>query len=146
MYRLQFSIDIKADKAKIWKALWDDASYRDWTSVFFSGSHAVTDNWEEGSRVMFLSPDNNGMYGTIEKHVPNEIMAFKHIGNVVNGKPQPVDEETRKWTGAMEVYTLTEGAEGNHLSVELDTLENYIDSMKSVFPKALERVKALSET
>ena len=35
MNRLQFSIDIKAEKTKIWEALWNDSSYRDWASVFF---------------------------------------------------------------------------------------------------------------
>ena len=56
MNRREFSIDIEADKSTIWKALWDENSYRDWTSVFFEGSHRVADNWEEGSHVHFLDP------------------------------------------------------------------------------------------
>ncbi len=145
MNRLQFKIDIKADKIKVWKALWDNNSYRDWTSVFFEGSYAVTEDWKEGSKVLFLSPDQNGMYGIIEKHIPNEIMAFKHIGNVLNGKEQPVDDETLKWSGAMEIYKLTKGTDSNMLTVEIDVLDDHLDFMKTIFPKALDKVKALSE-
>ena len=84
--RLEFSIDIKAEKNMIWKALWNESSYREWASVFFEGSYAVTDNWEEGSKVHFLGPDQSGIYSIIEKHIPYKIIRFKHIGSVVGGK------------------------------------------------------------
>ncbi|GAA4271802.1 hypothetical protein U6A24_14525 [Aquimarina gracilis] len=139
--RLQFSIDIEAEKTKIWEALWDKDSYRDWTSVFFEGSYAITDNWEEGSKVLFLSPDQNGIYSIIQTHIPNKIMKFQHIGNVINGKEQPLDHETKKWSGTTEVYTLSEGKEGITLSVEIDVLDEHLEFMKKIFPKALEKVK-----
>lgn len=142
--RLQFSIDIKAEKTKIWKALWNDASYRDWASIFFEGSYAISDNWKEGSKVQFLAPDQSGIYSLIEKHIPNEIMAFKHIGNVLKGKEQLIDVETKKWSGTTEVYTLTEGTNYSTLTVEIDVLEEHLDFMKNTLPKALERVKSLS--
>ncbi|QHI35537.1 hypothetical protein IMCC3317_08830 [Kordia antarctica] len=139
--RLQFSIDIKAEKTKIWKALWNERSYRDWVSVFFEGSYAITENWEEGSKVVFLAPDQSGIYSSIETHIPNKIMMFKHIGNVLNGKEQPIDDETKKWSGATETYTLTEGTESNTLTVEIDVLDEHLNFMTTTFPKALEKVK-----
>ncbi len=139
--RLQFSIDIKAEKTKIWKALWDEGSYRDWASVFFEGSYVVTDNWKEGSTVLFLSPDQRGIYSIIETHIPNKIMMFKHIGNVVEGKEQPIDEETKTWSGTTEIYTLTEGIDSNTLTVEIDVLDQHLEFMTITFPKALEKVK-----
>ncbi|MBG6129976.1 hypothetical protein IWQ47_001941 [Aquimarina sp. EL_43] len=139
--RLQFSIDIKAEKTKIWDALWKDNYYRDWTSVFFEGSYAITDNWKEGSKVVFLSPDQNGIYSIIETHIPNKIMRFKHIGNVIKGEEQPIDDETKAWSGATEIYTLTSGADSNTLNVEIDVLDEHLDFMKTTFPKALEKVK-----
>lgn len=45
--RIEFSIDIKAKKNTIWKALWNQSSYREWASVFYEGAYAVTNNWEE---------------------------------------------------------------------------------------------------
>ena len=142
--RLQFSIDIKAEKSKIWAALWNDNSYRDWVSVFFEGSYAVTDNWKEGSKVLFLNPGKNGIYSIIEKHVPNQIMSFKHIGNVVKGEEQPIDEDTKKWTGATETYTLKEGNDSNTLTVDIDVMDEHLEYMTLTFPKALEKIKSNS--
>ncbi|MBC8754867.1 hypothetical protein H2O64_09310 [Kordia sp. YSTF-M3] len=140
--RLQFSIDIKAEKTKIWNALWNEDSYRDWASVFFEGSYAITDNWKEGSKVLFLSPDQSGIYSCIETHIPNKTITFKHIGNVVKGKEQPIDDETKKWSGTTETYTLTEGTDSNTLTVEIDVLDEHLNFMTTTLPKALEKVKS----
>ena len=143
--RENFSITIKADKSKIWNALWDLDNYQDWTSVFFEGSHAVTDNWKEGSIVMFMDPKKNGMYSRIEQHLPNQLMKFKHIGQVTNGEQLPLNEETKKWSGATEIYTLTETDEGNLLSIEIDVMEEHLEMMQNTFSKALEIVRGNSE-
>ena len=143
--RLIFSTDIKAEKNEIWKVLWNESSYRDWVSVFFEGSYAISDNWIEGSKVLFLGPDQSGIYSIIETHIPNKVMMFKHIGNVLKGKEQPIDDETKTWSGATEIYTLTEGIGNNTLTVEIDVLEEHLNFMTNTFPKALEMVKRLSE-
>lgn len=141
MHRLQFSIDIKAEKSKIWNALWRDKLYREWANVFFEGSYAITDNWKEGSTVLFLAPDQSGIYSTIERHIPNKVIQFKHIGNVLKGKEQPIDDQTKLWSGATEIYRLTEGAHKSNLTVEIDVMDEHLDFMKATFPKALEKVK-----
>ncbi len=142
--RLLFSIDIPSAKDRIWNALWDDHNYRAWADVFFEGSYAVAKDWKEGSTALFLAPDKSGIYSTIEKHIPNEVIRFKHIGTVVDGEEQPIDDETRKWSGATEVYTLTEGEGHNTLTVEIDVMDEHLDFMSSTFPKALEKIKSLS--
>ena len=139
--RLQFSIDIKAEKEKIWKALWDDTHYRDWSGVFGEGSHYVVDNWKEGSKIMFLASDQSGIYSIIERHVPNKTIQFKHIGNVVNGKEQLIDEEAKKWSGATETYSLKEGSGFFTLLVEIDILDEHLEFMSTKFPIALEKIK-----
>lgn len=139
--RLQFSIDIKAEKTRIWEALWNENSYKDWASVFFEGSYAVTNNWKEGSKVLFLSPDQSGIYSIIKKHIPNKIMMFEHRGNVIKGKEQPIDDETKKWSGATEMYTLSEGTDFNTLTVDIDVLDEHLNFMKNTFPKALKKIK-----
>ena len=139
--RLKFSVDIKAEKTTIWIALWNESSYREWASVFFEGSYAVTDDWKEGSKVHFLAPDQSGIYSIIEKHIPNNIIQFKHIGNVVKGKEQPIDNETKKWSGATEIYKLTERKDTNTLAVEIDVMDEHLEFMTNTFPQALEKVK-----
>ena len=141
IHRLKFSIDIKAENATIWRALWDDSSYRKWAGVFFEGSYVVADNWKEGKRVHFLGPDQNGIYSIIEKYIQNKIIQFNHIGNVVKGKEQPIDNESKKWSGATEIYQLVEGDDQNTLVVEIDVLDEHLEFMTSTFPEALEMVK-----
>ena len=139
--RLEFTIDIDAEKSKIWKALWNDGSYRKWANVFFDGSYAVTDNWKENSKVHFLAPDQSGIYSFIEKHIPNKFIEFRHIGNVVKGKEQPLDDEAKKWTGATEISKIEEENDTNLLIVEIDVMDEHLEFMKRKFPKALEVVK-----
>lgn len=144
MKRLQFSIKIKAPREEVWDVLWNDATYKKWTSVFSEGSYAETD-WKEGSKVLFLSSDGNGMFSTIAKKIPNEFMSFKHLGVVKEGKEQPADEETKNWSGALEDYTLKEANGVTEVSVKMDVTEDFQDYFNETFPKALEKVKELSE-
>lgn len=143
--KLDFSIGIKTEKNKIWKALWNDNSYRRWASIFFEGSYIVVYNWEEGSTVLFLGPDQSGIYSLIEKHIPNEIIRFKHIGTVSKGKEQPINDETKLWSGAHETYKLSEVEKTITLSVEIDVLNEHLDFMNTKMPKALEKIKFLAE-
>ncbi len=144
MKKLQFSIDIKAPREKVWKILWDDATYRNWTSVFGEGSYAVTD-WKEGSKVMFLSGTGDGMFSIIAKLRPNEFMSFKHLGVIKNRKEEATNKETETWAGAMENYTLAENGGLTKLTVDMDVSDDHKDHFEDIFPKALNKVKELSE-
>ncbi len=144
--RLQFSIDIKADKVTIWKTLWGDKNYRDWAGIFFEGSYYVADNWDAGSTIYFLAPDKSGIYSVIEKHLPNELIEFRHVGNVMDGKEQPLDDETKKWSGATEIYKVLEEKGTNTLKVEIDVMNEHLEFMTNTFPKALKKVKTICES
>ncbi|WP_299114643.1 hypothetical protein [uncultured Winogradskyella sp.] len=139
--RLQFSIDIQADKEKIWNALWEDKHYRDWSGVFGEGSHFVVENWKEGNKIMFLDSDQNGIFSSIEKYIPNKIIQFAHIGTVVNGKEQPLDDDTKKWSGTTEAYTIIDGLDFCTLLVDIDILDEHIDFMSEKLPIALKKIK-----
>ncbi|MBA3898912.1 MAG: SRPBCC domain-containing protein [Bacteroidetes bacterium] len=145
MEKMKFTIDINAPREKVWKILWNDETYREWTKAFSEGSHAVSD-WNEGSKIHFLDPNGQGMYSTIDRKIPNEFMSFKHIGMIKDGEEQPVDEETKSWSGAMENYKLEEHDGITTLTVENDTSgEDWENMLKEAFPKALKIVKDLSE-
>lgn len=144
METLEFKIRIKASPGKIWSVLWDDETYRIWTGAFCEGSYAVSD-WNEGDKIHFMSPNGEGMNSIIEKKVPNEYMAFKHIGEIKDFKEQPLNEETEKWSGYMETYRLIPDDEFTDLISQVDVIEKHIDYFKEAFPKGLESVKELSE-
>ncbi|HSN60151.1 MAG TPA: SRPBCC domain-containing protein [Ferruginibacter sp.] len=142
--KINFSISINASKEKVWNALWDNENYKKWTAAFSEGSHAVTD-WNEGSKILFLDGKGSGMYSTIAKKVPLEIMSFRHIGEVKDGVEQPLDERTKAWSGGLETYTLKEKDGITTVHVELDMLEDFKDYFTKTFPVALENVKKLAE-
>jgi hypothetical protein len=144
MKQLHFTEEINATPGKVWKILWDDVNYRKWTSVFSEGSYAVSD-WQEGSKILFLSPEGSGMFSRIDQLIPDKVMRFKHLGTVKNGEEQPADAETKSWEGAIEEYMLEDNQGITKLSVTLDITDGHADYFSDVFPKALKKVKQLAE-
>jgi uncharacterized protein YndB with AHSA1/START domain len=146
----EFSIGINAAPDKIWFALWDDYHYRQWTSVFCEGSYMETD-WKEGGRVHFLAPNGEGMYSLLEENKPNELMYFRHIGEIKDFKEQPLDEVTGKWSGSREYYSLLIKESPNVqnvqvvLNVLMDIDDHYLPYFEETFPKGLSKVKELAE-
>lgn len=146
MKKMNFSIIINASKEKVWQTLWNDNNYRKWTSVFCEGSHAITDNWKEGSKVLFMDPKGNGMVSSIAVNRPNEFMSFKHLGEVKDGVEDTTSDKVKGWAGARENYTLNELNGKTELLVEMDVNDEFKDYFINMFPKALNKVKQLSET
>ncbi len=140
MAALTFSIRIRAPRARVWKILWDDTTYRQWTSVFAEGSHAESD-WQEGSRVRFLGGQGQGLFSRIARLVPNELMIFEHLGEIRNG----VEEIDGRWQGLFETYALFAEGDTTLLRVEVDMPDDYRKMFESIFPQALQKVKALAE-
>ena len=145
MQKIHVSTSINAPKEKVWKVLWDDSSYRKWTSVFMEGSYAETDNWKEGSKVLFLDGKGSGMVSRVAANRPNEFMSFEHLGMVNDGKEDVSSEKVKEWAGALENYTLKETNGKTELSVDMDVSDEYKDYFIETMPKALEQVKSLSE-
>ncbi len=144
--KLHFSININATKEKVWKTLWGKESYKIWTLPFGEGSYYSGD-LGPNARIHFLMPDGSGMYSDVVFFKENELLVFKHIGNVVNFQEQEINEETKHWTGAFEIYRLVEiNANTTELEVEVDVTDPHVEFMKKRFPKSLEVVKELSET
>ena len=141
MATLQLNTKINASKEKIWGVLWDDTSYRRWAAVFMEGSHAVSD-WNEGSEIRFLGTKNDGMFGIIEKKIPNQQMTFKHEGEIKNGI-----KEVNDWGEATESYFLSENNGVTDLAVVLSMKDNseFEEYFRNTFPKALEIIKQISE-
>lgn len=91
MKKLEFKTTINAPKEKVWKTLWDDKTYRQWTSVFTPESHAISD-WKEGSNVDFMDGKGNGMRALIQKKTDNSVMVFKHVSELKNGEETKLPE------------------------------------------------------
>jgi hypothetical protein len=144
MQKHEFKIAIDAPREKVWNVLWEDETYRAWTSAFAEGSHVKTD-WKKGSKAVFLDGKNQGMVSTIEENIPNEYMSIKHLGVVKDGIEDTKSEEVKAWAGAHENYTLNNVNGKTELVVDIDVNEEWQDYMSTTFPKALQKVKELAE-
>lgn len=144
MKQLNFSIQINAPKEKVWSTLLDDKTYRQWASAFSEGSYAVGD-WSEGSKMLFLGTEGSGMTSRIARHIPNEYISILHLGMIANGVEDFDSEETKKWSGALENYSVQENNGATTLNIDMDSTEDFEAYFRETWPKALEKVKALSE-
>jgi hypothetical protein len=52
-----------------------------------------------------------------------------------------LDEETKKWSGSTEMYSIVEGTNTNTLAVELDVLNEHLEFMTNKFPHACQKIK-----
>jgi hypothetical protein len=111
------------------------------------GSYAETDNWKEGTKVLFLVPGGSGMVSTVARNKKNEFMSFKHLGEVKDGVEDLESEKVKQWAGATENYTLTDENGKTKLEVALDVESSgdFKDYFVRTFPIALEKVKELAE-
>lgn len=139
METLKYNIEINAAPEKVWTTLWDDMSYRQWTSAFTEGSFYVG-TWEEESIVKFFDPNNNGMYSRVLKNEANKEMTFLHLGEIYDGVETPQD-----WGDATESYLLEETENGTNLIAKIKTSEEFKSFFEEKFPNALQNVKNLSE-
>jgi hypothetical protein len=144
MEKIKFSSTINAPAEKVWKILWDDETYRRWTSVFSPTSYADTD-WREGSKVRFLDGAGSGMVSMIEANKPNEFMSFRHLGEVRNGVEDTESARVKGWAGTLENYWLQQVDGQTELRVEMDANDEFKEYFQKTFPKALEQIKLLSE-
>jgi Activator of Hsp90 ATPase homolog 1-like protein len=143
MEKLYFSIVINAPKKKVWEVMLGKDTYSDWTELFSPGSYYVGD-WSEGSKMLFLGPDEtgqmSGMVSKIKENRPYEYVSIEHIGEVKNGK-----EEVTEWSGALENYTFKEIDGKTELLIKIDTVEDYKELFQDIWPKALQRLKEIAE-
>ena len=143
----QFKITLNATPEKVWKSLFEDKNYRDWTTAFTPGSWADTD-WKKGSKALFLDSNNDSMSSIIEENIPNKFMSVKHIGAVEKGVEKMDRPEDNAWRGAHENYTLKESNGKTELIVDLEMVgidEKMIQYFKDTWPKALDKLKGIAE-
>lgn len=145
MEKETFNITIDAPREKVWNILWEDATYRKWTAPFQEGSNAQTD-WKKGSKVLFL--DNSGKSGMISRiadNIPNEYMSIEHLGELKDGVEDLDSDRVKKWKGIHEDYILKSVNGKTELSVEMDMIDEFKEMFQNIWPKALAKVKELSE-
>lgn len=142
---LTFDIRIAAPRERVWDVLWNDTTYPQWTAPFDPGSRAESD-WQAGSLVHFLAQNGHGMIARIVETRRPEAMAFQHIGLIRDGQADFDSPEVQAFAGARETYQLDAPSPSEtHLTVLVDTHDEYRDFMSETFPQALAIVRQLAE-
>lgn len=144
MKKQEFKTMIDSSPEKVWETLIGETTYPKWTSAFAEGSSVETD-WKKGSRAVFHDGKGSGMISEIAENKPNEYLSIRHLGSLKNGVEDFESEETRKWSGSLENYTLHPVDGKTELIIDMDMAEEYEDYFLKTWPKALEQLKSLAE-
>ncbi len=141
---LSFSVTIGVSREVVWQVLFDDESYRRWSSGFAEGSH-VKGDWSEGSTLRFLTPSGDGMVSVVGERRPHEYMSVKHIGVVNEGVDDTESDEVKAWAPSYETYALRDVAAGTALTVNMEAPDQYEGYFEEAWPRVMEAIKSLAE-
>jgi uncharacterized protein YndB with AHSA1/START domain len=149
MQKIHFSITINAPKKKVWDTMLQDATYRVWTSAFNPKGSWYEGDWSQGSKIRFLGPGEDGKLGgmvsQIAENRPYEYISIKHVGLIQDGKEDRTSEAVKKWAPAFENYTFKEKNGATEVLVDMDVNEEHRKMFEDMWPKALEKLKELTE-
>lgn len=142
--RIEFSTDIAAPVATVFRLMLDPQGYRDWTSPFAEGSHFVG-SWQQGQKILFMSPSGDGMVSEIAELRPDAYVSIRHLGYVVQGVEDTQSESVCAWAPAYENYRFLATPTGTRLVIEQDATPEFKAYLAEAWPKALRRLQALCE-
>ncbi|HRN26378.1 MAG: SRPBCC domain-containing protein [Ignavibacteriaceae bacterium] len=148
MEKLKFSTIINASTEKVWDTMLEDKTYRIWTEEFSPGSHYIG-NWNQGSKILFLGPSNDGklagMVSRIKENKLHKYISIEHLGEVYDGVEDTTSDRVKIWAGALENYTFIDKNGKTELVVDLDINEEFKEMFEDTWPKALQKLKSICE-
>lgn len=152
MEDIHYSIVIDAPKERVWDAMLGKDTYPLWTDVFMPGSYFKGD-WSEGSKIIFLAPDEAGgelgMISRVKENREYEFISLESVGVVHNDKEDTTSPEAKMWAGSFENYTFKEVDGKTEVQVDLTSDEGISDEDLEMFDEmwrqALDKLKKLAE-
>ena len=151
MTKLQFKVSIDAHVDKIFDCmlgLSSKSTYEQWTALF-NPTSTYEGNWEKGNKMLFIGVDEKGekggMVSRIVENIPNQFVSIQHYGLVNSGKEITEGPEVEKWSNGFENYSFEESNGTIVVTIDIDTIEDFIDYMNESYPKALDKLKEICE-
>lgn len=149
MEKLNFEVKINAPAQTVWATMLEDATYREWTSAFSENGSYYEGDWNQGSEIRFLGPDDDGSLGgliaTVEESRPHEFLSLRYLGQIVGGVDDRTSDAATAFIGAHENYSFTESDGVTLVEVELESEDDWADMLKDAWPGALAKLKELAE-
>jgi hypothetical protein len=151
MEKLQFKVSINAPVAKVYDMMLginNIATYEQWTFLF-NPTSTYEGNWEKGSKILFLGVDEKGekggMVSRIAENLVNRFVSIQHYGLLKGDVEVTEGEDVEKWANGFENYTFEDNNGSTTVTVNLDTVEDFVDYMNEHYPMALEKLKEICE-
>ncbi|KIX22192.1 tungsten formylmethanofuran dehydrogenase [Flavobacterium sp. 316] len=151
MQKIQFRKEINASAQKVYETmlgLKNKATYEYWTATF-NPTSTYEGSWDKGSKILFVGIDENGkkggMVSEIVEHKPASFISIRHYGFLNEGIEITTGEQVEKWAGGHENYNFQESNGITTVTVEMDTIDEYLDYFNNTYPKALDKLKEISE-
>jgi len=151
MKKIQFKININAPAVKVYDIMLgisDKSTYEKWTALF-NPTSTYDGSWNKGSKMLFIGIDDlgekGGMVSEIVENLPNRFVSIRHYGLVKSNVEITEGPEVEKWANGFENYTFEENNGITSVTVDLDTIDDFLDYMNNTYPIALDKLKEISE-
>jgi len=151
MKKLQFKREINATAQKVYEmmlGLKSKSTYEHWTSAF-NPTSTYEGSWEKGSKIYFAGVDENGkkggMVSEIEEHQPAKFISIRHYGLLDGDIEVTTGENVEQWAGGHENYSFQESNGITTVTIDMDTVDEYVEYFKNTYPVALDKLKDISE-
>lgn len=151
MKKLQFKKEIKASAQKVYETMLGlkiKSTYEYWTAAF-NPTSTYEGSWEKGSKILFVGEDENGkkggMVSEIVEHKPASFVSIRHYGFLDGDTEITTGEKVEQWAGGHENYNFQENNGITTVTVDMDSIDDYLDYFNNTYPKALDKLKEISE-
>jgi len=145
MKTLEYKIEIDAPRNKVWDTMLSADSYPIWTNVAWPGSF-YEGKWKRGENVRFISKDGSGTLATLEEVDVHESILARHVAILLPGGVEDRTSDMAKgWVGTTEEYTFSGKNGSTQLVVKLKINPDWEKMFNDGWPKALTKLKEISE-
>ena len=151
MEKLQYTVNINAPATRIYNFMLginNKSTYEEWTALF-NPTSTYEGSWDKGSKILFIGVDEKGekggMVSRIAENIPNRFVSIQHYGMLKGDTEITEGPEVEKWANGFENYTFEENNGTTKVTVDLETIEEFLDYMNDNYPKALDNLKELCE-
>lgn len=151
MQKLQFKINIQAPVSKVFDhmlGLTNKSTYEEWTKAF-NPTSTYEGTWVKGSKILFIGVDENGekggMVSRIVENQTNQFVSIQHYGLYKAGNEITQGADVEKWANGFENYSFEEKNGVTGVTVDLDSIDDFVEYMNSHYPKALTLLKVMCE-